>query len=417
MFQEVKGFLTSKDGNTGIMLALTILPLMLGAGAAVDMLRINQAQLILQAAVDSAALSAAATEKSVLDNGQVSQGFYKKNADQIVRDFMIANDVSRLVQIDAGGIKTTLNAKKSALKVKISGRMETSLMKLAGINEIEIEAVAEVALSSQALEVALVLDNTGSMRGQKLVDLKSAANSLVGKLHEKSGGNSYLKIGVVPFSEYVNVGINPPSGGWLDSHVVPANSAWEGCVGSRSNAHEASVEVNGSSKYPRVGDVNCVTELLPLTSDQQAVEAKINSLSAKGYTYIPSGLMWGWNILSADAPYTEGMDQDALAELGGDKVIVLMTDGANTISSNGALNNTFSGAGADQLTASLCANAKADKIQIFTVSFQVNDDSIKDLLQSCASGPEMAFNADSAAELSAAFNQIGNKLADLYLKK
>ena len=41
-------------------------------------------------------------------------------------------------------------------------------MKLAGIPTLSVKATAAVGLGVQAMEVALVLDNTGSMAGSKL---------------------------------------------------------------------------------------------------------------------------------------------------------------------------------------------------------------------------------------------------------
>jgi Flp pilus assembly protein TadG len=416
MTKRSTDFRKSQAGNTGIMFALTALPLLLGAGAAVDMVRANQAQVMLQAAVDAAALSAAATDHAVLDSGQIAKGFYKKTASQIAEEYVLANEVSKLVDI-SGGVQTKVNAAKSTLTVRIKGKMNTSLMKLAGISTLDIEAVAEVGLSSQALEVVLVLDNTGSMKGAKLADLKSAAHGLVNTLHSKNDGKSYLKIGVVPYSEYVNVGLTPDSsGGWLDNEIVPAGTKWEGCIGSRTGSEQDSVEIKGN-KYPPVGNVNCVTELLPLTADRDAVDAKIGSLTAEGYTYIPSGLLWGWHVLTEDAPYKEGMDQKKLEKLGGSKALVLMTDGANTISANGALHIDLTSGDANAQTAKLCNNVKASDIKVFTVAFQVDNDEIKNLLKACATAPEMAFDAGSSEELGAAFAQIGGKLADLYLTK
>ncbi len=416
MLRYTRNFRKSQSGNTGIMFALTALPLLLGAGVAVDMVRANQAQVLLQSAVDAAALSAAANNQLVLDEAAIANGFYKKSVADTVNDFVNASDVSKLVDI-GDGAQTSVDVKDGSLKVRLTGKMQTSLMKLAGISSLDIEAVAEVGLSSQALEVVLVLDNTGSMSGQKLKDLKSAALGLVGTLHDKNGGQNYLKIGVVPYSEYVNVGTNPTGGGWLDNKVIPENSEWKGCVGSRTGEAEASAGMDGTSKYPMVGGVNCATELLPLTTDRQAVESKINSLVAKGFTYIPSGLLWGWHVLTEDAPYKEGMEQEKLEEMGGSKAMVLMTDGANTISSNGALHNKYESGPANTLTSQLCANAKAAKIKIFTVAFQVDNDEIKSLLKACATSPEMAFDAGNSSELGVAFAQIGGKLADLYLTK
>lgn len=71
-----------------------------------------------------------------------------------------------------------------------------------------VKANSEVVRSLDKLEIALVLDNTGSMQGTKLTTLKDAAAALVDKLVEASARSVQtdpLKIALVPFSTTVRV--------------------------------------------------------------------------------------------------------------------------------------------------------------------------------------------------------------------
>lgn len=71
-----------------------------------------------------------------------------------------------------------------------------------------VKANSEVVRSLDKLEIALVLDNTGSMQGTKLATLKDAAASLVDKLvvaAQRSTQTDPLKIALVPFSTTVRV--------------------------------------------------------------------------------------------------------------------------------------------------------------------------------------------------------------------
>ncbi|MDP2010792.1 MAG: pilus assembly protein TadG-related protein [Phenylobacterium sp.] len=75
-------------------------------------------------------------------------------------------------------------------------------------NHTNVKANAEVVRSLDRLEIALVLDNTGSMQGTKLATLKDAAAALVDKLVEASARSVQtdpLKIALVPFSTTVRV--------------------------------------------------------------------------------------------------------------------------------------------------------------------------------------------------------------------
>ena len=102
---------------------------------------------------------------------------------------------------------------------------------------------------------------------------------------------------------------------------------------------------------------------------------------------------------------------------GGRKVVVLMTDGANTSSTYadgnyGPHNNTPYGDGTytDNLTATLCENIKADGTLIFTVLFDVEDPKIEALQRNCATDASMSYVADDAIALQAAFGKRGASL-------
>lgn len=74
-----------------------------------------------------------------------------------------------------------------------------------------VKAGAEVLRAMDRLEVALVLDNTGSMSGNKLSTLKTAAKDLVDKLEaagSRSTAQDPIQISLVPFSSTVRVAEN-----------------------------------------------------------------------------------------------------------------------------------------------------------------------------------------------------------------
>ena len=98
-----------------------------------------------------------------------------------------------------------------------------------------VKAGAEVLRAMDRLEVALVLDNTGSMSGTKLSTLKTAAKDLVDKLEaagSRSTAEDPIQISLVPFSSTIRVAENvsvknyntstrtgPGIPNWLDSRA------------------------------------------------------------------------------------------------------------------------------------------------------------------------------------------------------
>jgi Flp pilus assembly protein TadG len=401
-------FLKCSGGNTAIVFALSIVPMFLAVGASVDMVRANRAQIMMQAAADAAALAAAAEMK---DTGTKTMNAMATN---LVEEFIAANKLDRSIDT-IESVSSDVDPQKGTLTINIKGKMKTTLMKLVGISTMDIHATAEVGFSGAALDIALVLDNTGSMSGKKLSDLKFAASKLVNAVFDQKDNYQTLKIAVVPFSEYVNVGTANAGASWMNGAVTPPASVWEGCVGSRASPDDENL--GGAGTYQPVGNVHCVSELLPLSSDKSTIDGKINAMVAEGNTYIPAGLLWGWHALDSAAPLEGGMTKTEMLDKGGRKAIVLMTDGANTISPSYPFHGGNDVPNANALTASLCANAKADDIQLFTVAFEVSDVTIKSILETCASEPSMAFDAANPTALADAFDTIGKKLANLYLSK
>jgi Putative Flp pilus-assembly TadE/G-like len=395
MLGWLRKYLSNAAGNTAMIFALSAMPLVLAVGAAVDYSRATQAKAALQAAVDSAALGTSADSALV---AQIMLGKGQAELKQRVENYLKANDALDVIN-SLDSITAEYDKKKQSVIVSVKGTLKTSLMTLAGVQNMDIGTTAEVGIGSNALEVALVLDNTGSMGGQKLADLK-------------------LAIGIVPFSEYVNIGVTTPTHGWLENFTYPAGSVWQGCVGSRPSPQDESIALGKLDKYTPVGVPNCVIPMLRLTSDRSAIENKISEMAAQGNTYIPVGLLWGWNMLTEAHPLDDAMSASEMKKLGGRKAIVLMTDGANTISTDGSpLHDGSDVVKANNLTKKLCANAKADGVEIFTVAFQVNDSTIKKILDDCASKPEMAFDATNSVALKAAFLKIGQQLSTLHLSR
>src|SRR4029453_19678789 len=67
------------------------------------------------------------------------------------------------------------------------------------------------------VEGALVLANSGSLGGQPIADLRTAAQNLVSVLFTGYEGTDKVKVGVVPFAAAVNVGPQYKTATWMDT--------------------------------------------------------------------------------------------------------------------------------------------------------------------------------------------------------
>jgi Flp pilus assembly protein TadG len=72
------------------------------------------------------------------------------------------------------------------------------------------------------------------------------------------------------------------------------------------------------------------TPITALTNNQSTITAAIDALSPTGNTDVTEGLAWGWRTITSGAPFTEGTPDTNKSV---DKVIIVMTDGANTYTS------------------------------------------------------------------------------------
>ncbi|AEH89487.1 MULTISPECIES: TadE/TadG family type IV pilus assembly protein [Mesorhizobium] len=144
-----------------------------------------------------------------------------------------------------------------------------------------------------------------------------------------------------------------------DSNSRPANNNWRTDVTSNSSsairqrfmpkyfADPGSTTVTPSYGMDAGPNTSCsTTPIKPLTdvsttAGASAVKTAIDAMAADGATNVPEGMAWGWRTLSSTAPFTEGRPE---TERGNDKVLIVLTDGANTYyTPDSVIAQTYSG--------------------------------------------------------------------------
>lgn len=175
--------------------------------------------------------------------------------------------------------------------------------------------------------------------------------------------------------------------------------------------------------------------ILPLTDNAASVTAAIDAMVALGGTDITEGMAWGWRVISPTEPFTEGQ---AYTTMGLRKIIVLMTDGANTMYPSGNMNLTwysaygFAAAGRlgtatgdaailkaeiDSRLAKVCTHAKAAGIEVYTITYDVADQATRDLMLACATDTSHAYFPTATDNLVAVFEAIGHSVGKLRLSE
>ena len=106
-------------------------------------------------------------------------------------------------------VTPTFTSQSSGFKINLvaTGRVATSFTKVVGQDHLNIDVSSQVVWGMKKLELALALDNTGSMASaNKMAELKKAAKELIQTLKKVSQNDDDIRISIVPFAQEVNVG-------------------------------------------------------------------------------------------------------------------------------------------------------------------------------------------------------------------
>ncbi len=372
-------------GSVTLMFLFSMTSILLSLLAAIDIMRYNLVQSRLQSALDSAVLAAGRNLGNLGDSpSQSSQQAWRQDAigylsANMPNGYLGSNyDISKVeitVSGDARAGQQIGMRATAELPLLVAGFLTTKTLPLAAGN-------TAMRRSRSDLELVMVLDNTGSMdwgdnnnkpsKPNRLDALKSAANTLVDTLFNENIPNSNFSIGLVPFSNTVNVrdanGQMPVR--WLkNGSVQPFTNAadWHGCMlepRSGTGALSSPPQVLSPSAQPFMAyfgtfdyqevwtgwssgysyrlanfrdtglqNTNCIgSPTTFLTSKSATIKSGISKMTPLGGTVIPAGVLWGWRMLSPAWRGAAGwgsptLPQDRSSFL--TKAMIIMTDGEN----------------------------------------------------------------------------------------
>ncbi|MGL5448424.1 MAG: pilus assembly protein TadG-related protein [Rhabdaerophilum sp.] len=411
LFQKFSG---DHKGSVPVVFACAFMPLIGICGMAVDYARATQARAQLQSAADSTVL-------------MLARQAPKNN--QSALNAMSLPYFSAVFRPDSGLVGNVQNVTKGKKEITLTaeGTVKTFFAGIFGWSQWPITVVAASAYGTKKIEVALVLDNTGSMASSnKIGELKKASKTLVIILQAASIEPGQVKIAIVPYTTRVNLGAsyrnetwltNTPTGSFMGGYNVPATrAAWGGCVADRDaphNRNDSAVSVPvPQTLYPMVNCVDGLAQAQPLTENWSLLRSRIDAMIASGMTNITIGAQWGFEMLSRNAPFSE-----ATADKDVERFMILLTDGDNTQDRWGA----WDVARMDKDTKAMCdaitergvaEAAKVHKIRLYTVLVIAGNES---LLKSCATKPEMFYKVNNAGQLESVFKAIADEIGQVRL--
>jgi hypothetical protein len=212
-----RAMLADTSGSVAVIWAVAALVITGMIGAGVDLVRAESQRTMLQGAVDAAVLAAerGAASLPLAQRRQMAERAFKAN---LKPGLNLTNLQFSMTETADGGSRVTASLP-----------MELGLSRVFGSSywTIGVESEADAG-ELVPVEVALVLDNTGSMRND-IGALRDAADDLSELLFDTGGD---LKMAVVPFVAAVNVGNGATQRSWMDVngdnpyHAVLMENRW-----------------------------------------------------------------------------------------------------------------------------------------------------------------------------------------------
>ncbi len=202
-----RSFLRNERGNVAMMWGLMGAVLVGLVGITVDFTRAQALQNQMQNAADGAALVAERSSNlSIAQRTAAARAFFDAEMGSAGQGVTFT-----VTQLDTGGHLVTADMPMPLSLARIINGDDWDL---------HVESTAE-ANASPPIEVALVLDNTGSMAND-MAALRSAASQLAADLLSLDGDT--VRVALVPFVAQVNIGTNGSQMSWMDTTgVAPLN--------------------------------------------------------------------------------------------------------------------------------------------------------------------------------------------------
>jgi Flp pilus assembly protein TadG len=390
-------FAADEKGDVAVMFGLMFAVILLAVGFGIDYSRITHTTSKTLAAADAAALAGG---HALLD-GRMTDAQVKA----LTLKFFNENMAQGGHYGQTSDVTVTVDRATGEVRVDANAKVDMSVMRTAGIDEVNVPVVSSVISDQKDIELAMALDVTGSMGGQKIADLRAAAKDLVDILLPDTPIPNRVRIGLAPYSNGVNAGI-------YANRVTNGTST--ACVRERGGAQAFTDALPAAGTFLGALPVNsCPTaKIEPLTSDKTVLKNNINTYRAGGGTAGHLGAAWASYLVSPEwNPIWPVASQPvAYGEADTIKAIVLMTDGE--------FNTHYVNANGDSAAQArrVCTEAKREgrNVVIYSIGFQ-SPAAAEALLKDCATSPEHYFSANNGTELRQAFVEIAQQLTKLRL--
>ena len=372
----IKRFRTEAEGTIAVIWAFSAMAVVVAAGSAYDFSKVMAARQKSQSIADMIALTAAVYIRD--HNGDrptnSNEGFVN-NTEYKLSDLNLVLDPYNSQKRDERGkrqdepyLKVHYDTPVAGeVTVQVIGLSSPSFMQIVGIDKVDFSAQSTVKYQVDKTDPAsifLVLDNSGSMNESdddnitRMDELEASVRDFMDELQKVvdeneaeygSDANRILRTAMIPYYTRVDYNLDvPPKWGVLTDNQINAMYA-----GGGTNSHPG----------------------MKLAREWMEDEQAIHTTESEADSMLP--------------------------------YVILMTDGVNNSSSY------------DTSTLAECQRMKDNGVKVFTVGYALTTNGAAtgstqqralNMLQSCASGDNNFFHAESAAALKSIFEGIGQDI-------
>lgn len=429
LLSQARRLARETNGNVAMVFALLLVPLIAMGGAGIDLARYEAIRVEMQDGLDRGVLAAASLSQ-------------KEKPEDTLRSFMKNLDYAQDIALNFTETKG-LNSRK--INASAAYVMNTTFIHLVGVRQLSVAAVSTAEEAKQNIEMSLMLDMSGSMNGNRIKNLKKAAQQFIDQVLTDET-KDYTTITIVPYAGHVNIGAAV-----FDKLGAKRDHSNSSCVELSTTGFGSGVpSFKDAAQVPHFTQWNygrtdlkpwwCPVESTAITyfsNDATYLKNRITQLELHDGTGTQNAMQWGYmllnpgakNIVNAaiDAKMMDAKFANRPAAFGDPdtmKVIVLMTDGAITeqyrpkdysrpVSQAPDNKQIINSTDTAKMLSSVCTAAKTNGITVFTIGFEVSGNATTQMTN-CATSPGHYYPA-SGSGIGDAFKSISTSIKKLRL--
>jgi Putative Flp pilus-assembly TadE/G-like len=229
---SLRRLLKDQRGAVMAIVGLAIIPLFAIIGLAIDTGRGYMLKSKLSYAIDAAGLAGGRAFETDLREDDIMM-FFEAN---FPPGYMSS-------ELAPGHPDIDINDEENTITIEARATIPTYFMSVAGVYDLTVSARTVIQRTLRGMELVLVMDNTGSMRGNGgMAAMKPAAHELIDILYGSRETVPQFWVGLVPYSATVNIGTQHED--WLTGYDADdfTPTEWKGCVEARSFPNDSNDE-------------------------------------------------------------------------------------------------------------------------------------------------------------------------------